>query len=866
MILSNRVDMQNLMKWLVIVGAPLIYFMLSFPFTGPAYLSDEIGYLAKAAFLAGYSVDGASPYHGGYSIILAPLFVFFSEPGYIWKGALFLNALMWGGGFYILNLLLDRFGCDISSKRKLFVLFLAALYPSWAVMTGYTFPHPFFSLVYLASVLLFLNWETGSVKSLLPHSFCVGFLYWIHPTGLGPIISSVAVVGVLAVYYRNFRAFFIHTGVVLILVLLYQKGFHEWMAAGMTMPGASSSDTYLGVSPNLNQLSRLGFWLEWASKAMGQFSYLIVGSFGLIVFGVISVWKAMHASITSTSPGRDVPLASAGAYALLSMLAVLLIGSLMFTTTASNGVHHWIYGRYVDATALPIIALGAYTLLALEKNERVFVAAGAGMFVLLCGIALASLAGDAKINNYVNIPAFYPQYLFDAPDFARWMSMGALGVLAAAYLGKYVAVALVIISFVVSTAEQGKWHKNILFNHSTPTTVIELIKSNYSSGSCVGVDDQPNGTFGSVSRAQRFGLYRFLLLGYDYRRMSLGEWSESCNGPYLTYDPGPAFDDPRFEVVARENGFGLFVVTKRGAKKMDLPDAVFGLGGAVFAERAGSACMRSGCFSVSPEELRSYSHAGVVEKNKLVASNRSGYAFFGPYFPLQKGKYSLILYGDFQNADGAVLDIISHNPDRTHYVSTMCSLGCPTGEPSTVPFDLDADVKSLEIRLRVAEDHEFSLSGYEIVARPDGLDPKQPVVAVYGKRLADLPRQVGTFDGRELRTNGKAGYLAYGPYVRIPEGVYEFKLLGSSGNTDSAFVEIRSPQSDISYKTMRLEATRNEMGTLASGLVQWPGAPDQVEVRIGVGVGDEINVRGYQLVPVANPVRSNMAVEIGAER
>src|SRR4030066_913635 len=90
-IFSNRVDLQNRMKWFVIFGAPLIYFMLSLPFTGPAYLSDEIGYLAKAAFLAGYSVDGTSPYHGGYSILLAPLFVLFSESGSIWKGAMFLN-------------------------------------------------------------------------------------------------------------------------------------------------------------------------------------------------------------------------------------------------------------------------------------------------------------------------------------------------------------------------------------------------------------------------------------------------------------------------------------------------------------------------------------------------------------------------------------------------------------------------------------------------------------------------------------------------------------------------------------------------------------------------------------------------------
>lgn len=850
---SNRVDWRNLMKWLVIAGAPLIYFLLSMPYTGPAYLADEIGYLAKAAFLAGHTVDGASSYHGGYSVLLAPLFALLSDPASIWKAVMFLNALMWGGCFYILNLLIDRFGNHPPAGKKIFVLLLTALYPSWSVMTGYAFPHPFFSLVYLASILLLLNWKTSSVKSLLPYSFCVGFLYWIHPTGLGPVISSVVIVGILAVHFRILQAFFLHTGVVLILALLYQKGFHEWMAAGMTMPGFSGVNTYSGAFPSLTQLSNLDFWIEWAAKAAGQFSYLIVGSFGLIVFGVNAIWSRLHASIKSMPPGKDIVLASAGAYGLLSMLAILLIGSLMFTTTATSSVNHWIYGRYVDATAMPIIGLGAYLFINLDKQKRLFLASISTVFLLVSGIVLASLVGKGAINNLMNTPSFYPQYFITIPDFAMWMSIGAIGTIAAAIFGKYFTAALMVLAFGISTSNQGEWHEKVLSNHSVPSSVIELIRKNYSPGTCIGFDASLNAKTGATIRLERFGLYRYHLFNYEYKRMSFAEWVESCDGPFITYNPAPYFDDPRFEVVARENIFDLFVVVKRGVKKLVLPETVLGIGGIVLAENAGKECMRSGCFSVSAKELTPYSKVAVFDDGKLISTNKSGFAFFGPYLPLKKGEYNLIIHGDFHNIEEATLDVISHKPRTEHYKSIICPFGCPKEKPVSVPFSLGNDVTSLEVRLSVGANDKFLLSGYEIRARQEESILQKPVLQVYGKMLADLPTQVGKMSGRELITTGKAGYLAYGPYVTIPKGLYEITLFGSSSDAKNAFVEVFSQKRNFMYKKIPLETTNNEIKTLAKGIVNLSQESDIIEVRIGVGREDTIKVRGYKLVPINDP-------------
>lgn len=82
-------------KWVIGI-MPLLYLLCSWVFTGPTYLQDEIGYLTKAAFLAGHTIDGPSSYNLGYSIFLSPLFVMFSSTVLIWKGIMAINTLFWG--------------------------------------------------------------------------------------------------------------------------------------------------------------------------------------------------------------------------------------------------------------------------------------------------------------------------------------------------------------------------------------------------------------------------------------------------------------------------------------------------------------------------------------------------------------------------------------------------------------------------------------------------------------------------------------------------------------------------------------------------------------------------------------------------
>jgi hypothetical protein len=56
---KNNIRIEKLINFCLIILA-VIYLILNIGYSGPAYLHDEIGYLAKASFLAGFNVDGAN--------------------------------------------------------------------------------------------------------------------------------------------------------------------------------------------------------------------------------------------------------------------------------------------------------------------------------------------------------------------------------------------------------------------------------------------------------------------------------------------------------------------------------------------------------------------------------------------------------------------------------------------------------------------------------------------------------------------------------------------------------------------------------------------------------------------------------------
>ena len=279
--------LKDLPFWLVILGAPFIYWLHNRVYTGPAFLSDEIGYLANAAVLAGHQIDGASNFHAGYSLLLTPLFSVFSQPSVVWQGILVINTALWASSFFILHRLLLILFPGSSYTERFLALVFSVFYPSWLTMAGYAFASSAIVFVFMCSLYTLSRWRTDQILSIVPHSLCVGFLYWVHPTGLGAVGASLALITILVWRSRNFRQLAVHIFILLAMIIFYHLGLERWLFTSMTPQGYSPLLQDADLRARFAEMVRIAWWVRCVMNIFGQFSYLIVGTLGLGVLAAL---------------------------------------------------------------------------------------------------------------------------------------------------------------------------------------------------------------------------------------------------------------------------------------------------------------------------------------------------------------------------------------------------------------------------------------------------------------------------------------------------------------------------------------------------------------------------------------------------
>ncbi len=131
-----------------------------------------------------------------------------------------------------------------------------------------------------------------------------------------------------------------------------------------------------------------------------------------------------------------------------------------------------------------------------------------------------------------------------------------------------------------------------------------------------------------------------------------------------------------------------------------------------------------------------------------------------------------------------------------------------------------------------------------LVLRPDE-------IAYQGPRLAALPSGAGVVTARGRATDGVAGCLFYGPYVRVPPGEYELRLEGSSGAVPDARADIVHQLGNVVLGAFRILPDTD--GELISGTrTVVPAGVEDLEIRVCVSGRDRLEVRGYVFSRVAS--------------
>ena len=443
----------GLLPWLAVVA---IHGLTGLYLNQPVILADELGYLGNARYLSGVAhipdLVGCQFYHFGYSLVLVPLFWLLHDPVAIYRAALFINAMMMGGLFAILNHLLVSF-LDIPPKRARWIAFASCLYPSLVLYSSFALSETAFILIFVAIIALFGSYlRTGTTRSATCFGLAAGFLYTIHPRAL-PVVAVVLLCLVLLMVSRArpapqaLMAIAAMGSVVALtrVVNLHLKvvgwgGSGEFSAiklAGRVLPGAD--------------------FLALIERALGQVLYLVLASHGIFLVGFVAVLfvifkKASRGPVCKAlaEPGAGVLVLT-----LLSSAGIFVASctSKLYSLHGPTGVRgaDIIHGRYNEAGAVLMLAL-ALAFLTRQKHRFRTLAAGwliVSLIILGMSAAVMVEVEDAQQRHRpevteglmftplvpaadvdpVNVPAVFPIIGLVGSLNLYWVALGSFSVL-----------------------------------------------------------------------------------------------------------------------------------------------------------------------------------------------------------------------------------------------------------------------------------------------------------------------------------------------------------------------------------------------------------------------------------------------------
>lgn len=687
---------------------------------GPAYLYDTVGYMVNAAILAGYQIDAMGSWHAGYSLLLAPIFLM-DDPFLIWKVVQILNALLVGIAVFLSGALIDQLRPSLDRFSRAVILLIIVVYPAFSAIAGYAYSSPV-SSVNVLLIALFLSWQSEwNVRQGVFLGIIAGFSYWIHPTGVVVIAAAL-----IALLVRTWPIRWI-TGVVYLLtsltmIWIYRYGIYETLYSIVTPSEFIRFDHYKSLS--FGDLMTKDVIFRFFGLSMGQLSYQLASTFGLVWIGAWSLFAIITRSIKKgmVYTDQNVKIISTSAFAVLLIVGIVFTVAVVQAGAVRGRTDYWIYGRYTDAVLHPLLTVGLLAVVARGRiiKGTIWIWGIAVVFLMMTGWLLYSVVDTQLPHSYQSTLAFWPQYILSDKNFFLWMLLAALGVFLMGLivqLPKLSALIGAFITFLASSYVSGfhnlQDRRNIEETYSHPSSIVDIVRSSWPRGSCVGfVHPLPDSL--TLMQRERYRLYAYYLFNYNYRRYTLESWKSDCLGPMLTYDAVPILDDQDLKIILREESTGLYLVG-RDNDQIVIDDAVGDkLNGVELVSKNLSAqCLVKGCFTMNAPSLSRYSQVGSFDGSLLKSDGRAGFLFFGPYRALMAGNYEVWFDCDVFRVQDAYFDVVSSRGAKLHArVPVLESQSGPS--KAGIKIQLSDAVQDVEIRLHVENEDQIACSGYRL--------------------------------------------------------------------------------------------------------------------------------------------------------
>jgi hypothetical protein len=360
---------------------------------GPVILVDEIGYLTNARVLAGgvpAELLTTPFYHGGYSLLIAPLVALFDDPVTVYRLALVVNALLAAALFPLLYLLLTR-GFRVAPRLALWPALAAAAYPAVTPTTGAAMSENLLFPLTAAWLLAFARLLDSRAGRAQPawagaFGFAAALLWATHGRMVVAVVLTAGALLVLGVRRRLALSGVVAGGGALAVGLLGARALNTHLVeenyGGRDLDEAR---TRLEAISNLDDLVTIG------GNLVGQTWYLLVATLGL---GLVLLLPRARRGLLRTARGRAGTTAALLVMLLLTTLGLIAVSALSFPDIERPD--QLVYGRYVEVVAPPLIALG---LVAIALGR------GSGLVRPVVAILLGTSTVVAVLRTGLHAPA-----------------------------------------------------------------------------------------------------------------------------------------------------------------------------------------------------------------------------------------------------------------------------------------------------------------------------------------------------------------------------------------------------------------------------------------------------------------------------
>ena len=680
-------------------------FLLNYQVAGPMIQGDEGGYLANAAAIAGFHNDLASSYHAGYSFLIAPAFYIFDTPQSIWLTVKVINSALYLLLVVALWWIVKRLFISISFQKQFSAVTLVSLYPMWVIMAGYSFPQIAFATFFLLTFIVFVKAFSMKNISWFFVGLIAGFLYWIHPIGIVPIIAGSIAVSYLGFIHRRYSLPLFFMVSALGILILYRYGINPWLTERMTISGLKADLHYQ------NALRQFRFFYDYEGLISllghigGHVFYITTGTLGLVWLGLLSLLQ-QSLNVSRNPTGLEVHEWRAISLFLgLSFLGIEAISILMFSgPLTGQRLDHWMYGRYVEGVLAPILLIG---ILGSRLKNLIWIIPIMVAAATLLAFTLKSYTHTAPFN----ISAFFQYFFLENLGVWAWLAAGCVVIVVAAFLKAPFGWAFIIVIFWLSIFFQQKYHISSSYAVERSRWVIgQFIRQNFPRGTCVGFDYISADNYNRKVYWHDLG---FLLFDYKLKRLTYEQWLKSCEGPFFTFDR---------EIGSRAAG-KIYPISRNPIEGIlwirysDFKDV------SGFIDLAGDpTCFVNGCFEMSYIELASFSKVGRVTDNGLKSTGASGYLFFGPYRRVEAGDYYVEIKLEVSAAGKANFDVVSERGGKKHIDVQISDYFQAGQNVIRVPFSLDKQVTDIEVRLYISKDSALTIYSYALKINDGGVN------------------------------------------------------------------------------------------------------------------------------------------------